>query len=58
MGIKQRLLALQRNTGLPFEVKDDEPNEITCKAMADAENGSDMHGPYNSVKELMEALDG
>lgn len=42
--------------GLPFEVKLDEPNEITYKAMDDAENGRDMHGPYNSVKELMEAL--
>ena len=41
--------------GLPFEVKLDEPNEITYKAMDDAENGRDMHGPYNSVKELMEA---
>lgn len=43
--------------GLPFEVKIDEPNENTYKAMADAENGQNMHGPYNSVKELMEALD-
>ena len=42
--------------GLPFEVKLDEPNEITYKAMDDAENGRDMYGPYNSVKELMEAL--
>ena len=42
--------------GLPFEVKVNEPNEITYKAMADAENNRDMHGPYNSVKELMEAL--
>ena len=42
--------------GLPFEVKLDEPNEITYKAMDDAESGRNMHGPYNSVKELMEAL--
>ena len=42
--------------GLPFEVKLDEPNEITYKAMDDAENGRDMYGPYNSVKELMEVL--
>ena len=42
--------------GLPFEVKLDEPNETTYKAMDDAENDRDMHGPYNSVKELMEAL--
>lgn len=43
--------------GIPFEVKTDEPNEITYKAIDDAENNNDMHGPYNSVKELMEALD-
>ncbi len=43
--------------GLPFEVKLDEPNEITYKAMDDAENDRDMHGPYNSVQKLMEALD-
>ena len=30
--------------GLPFEVKLDEPNEITYKAMDDAENGRDIHG--------------
>ena len=42
--------------GLPFEVKLDEPNELTYKAMDDAENGRDMHGPYNSMKELKEAL--
>lgn len=42
--------------GLPFEVKVNEPNEITYKAMEDTENNRDMHGPYNSVKELMEAL--
>lgn len=42
--------------GLPFEVKVNKPNEITYKAMEDTENNRDMHGPYNSVKELMEAL--
>ena len=42
--------------GLPFEVKLDEPNEITYKAMDDAENDRHMHGQYNSVKELIEAL--
>ena len=43
--------------GIPFEIKADEPNEITYKAMDDAENRKDMHGPYNSVQALMEALD-
>lgn len=34
-----------------------EPNETTYKAISDAENGNDMHGPFDSVKDLMEALD-
>lgn len=41
--------------GLPFEVKLDEPNENTYAAMEAAENG-DMFGPFDSVAELMEAL--
>lgn len=43
--------------GLPFEVKLDEPNETTYAAMAAAEKGEDMYGPFDSVAELMEALD-
>lgn len=42
--------------GLPFEVKMDEPNETTYAAMAAAENDDDMHGPFDNVAELMEAL--
>lgn len=42
--------------GLPFEVKMDEPNDVTYAAMAAAENDDDMHGPFDSVAELMEAL--
>ena len=42
--------------GLPFEVKLDEPNEFTYKAIDDTENGRDIHGPYNSTKELMDDL--
>lgn len=42
--------------GLPFEVKIDEPNETTYAAMAAAEKDEDMHGPFDSVDELMEAL--
>ncbi len=43
--------------GLPFVVKLDEPNEVTYRAMAAAEKGEDMHGPFDSVSEMMEALD-
>ncbi len=42
--------------GLPFDVRVDEPNEVTYKAMASAENEEDMYGPFNSVSDLMEAL--
>lgn len=43
--------------GLPFEVKLDEPNDVTYAAMAAAENEEDMYGPFDSVTALMEALD-
>ena len=42
--------------GLPFEVKLDEPNETTYAALADAEKDDEMYGPFDSVAELMEAL--
>lgn len=42
--------------GLPFEVKIDEPNEVTYAAMEAAENGEDIYGPFDSVSALMEAL--
>ncbi|MBR5344656.1 MAG: type II toxin-antitoxin system RelB/DinJ family antitoxin [Clostridia bacterium] len=41
--------------GLPFEIKLDEPNKETYKAIEAAEKG-DVYGPYNSVADLMEAL--
>lgn len=43
--------------GLPFEVKLDEPNEISIKAIEDAINDRNMSGPFDSVSDLMEALD-
>ncbi len=42
--------------GLPFEVRIDEPNELTYKAMEAAENDEEMYGPFDSVSDLMEAL--
>ena len=33
-----------------------EPNEITYNAMESSEKGEELHGPFNSVAELMEAL--
>ena len=45
-----------RYQGLPFEVRLDEPNEVTYAAMAAAEKGEDMYGPFDSVADLMKAL--
>ena len=45
-----------RYHGFPFDLTLEVPNEVTKKAMADAENGIDIHGPYDSVEALMEAL--
>ena len=45
-----------RYHGLPFDVRLDEPNEVTYAAMATAEKDEDMYGPFDSVEDLMEAL--
>lgn len=45
-----------RYHGLPFDVRIDEPNEVTYAAMEAAEKGDDVYGPFDSVAELMEAL--
>lgn len=42
--------------GFPFDVRL-EPNPTTYNAMQSAENDDDMHGPFDSVEALMEALD-
>lgn len=45
-----------REQGLPFEVSRNVPNAQTLAAMDDAEQGRDMYGPFDSVGDLMEAL--
>lgn len=45
-----------RYQGLPFEVRLDEPNKITYAAMEAAEKDEDIYGPFDSVADLMEAL--
>ena len=42
--------------GLPFAVRLDEPNEVTYAAMEAAEKDEDVYGPFDSVADLMEAL--
>lgn len=41
---------------IPFSIGRDIPNETTLKAMDDAEKGEDLYGPFDSVAEMMEAL--
>ena len=41
---------------IPFTIGRDEPNEVTLKAMEEAEKGEDMYGPFDSVADMMEAL--
>ena len=45
-----------RTNGIPFELVLDTPNEETIKAIKEADEGKDMHGPFHDVKSLMESL--
>ena len=45
-----------REQRLPFVVSKNTPNAVTLAAMDAAETGTDLHGPYDSVEDLMEAL--
>lgn len=42
--------------GMPFEIKIKTANTTTIKAMEMSENNEDMYGPFDSVSDLMEAL--
>lgn len=42
--------------GFPFEVRLNEPNDVTYAAIEACEKEEDMHGPFDSVVDLMEAL--
>ena len=41
---------------IPFAIRRELPNETTLKAMDEAENDENMHGPFDSVAEMMKAL--
>ncbi len=46
-----------RERRIPFEITAyNESNSVTYAAMEAAENANDIYGPFNSVSELMEAL--
>ena len=40
-----------------FGKSGEEPNSTTYAAMEDAENGENIFGPYDSVEEMMQALE-
>ena len=41
---------------IPFESRTNEPNETPHAAMESAVSGEDIHGPFTSVSDVMEAL--
>lgn len=41
---------------IPFKIRRELPNETTLKAMDHAEKDEFMYGPFDSVAEMMEAL--
>ena len=45
-----------REQQIPFQVTRNTPNAATLAAMAAAEKGEDLYGPYDSVSDLIEAL--
>ena len=45
-----------RERRIPFEIRTNEPNETTYAAMESAVSGEDIHGPFTSGSEVMEAL--
>lgn len=47
---------VSRERKIPFEVSAEIPNAETVAAMEAVEKGEDLYGPFDSVEELMEAL--
>ncbi|MCI8766093.1 MAG: type II toxin-antitoxin system RelB/DinJ family antitoxin [Lachnospiraceae bacterium] len=45
-----------REQQIPFSISKNVPNAVTTAAMEAAENNEDIYGPFDSVSELMEAL--
>ena len=41
---------------IPFDITTEVPNAKTLAAMENAESGNDVYGPFDTVAELMEAL--
>ncbi len=45
-----------REQQIPFQVTKNIPNAVTLAAMDASEKGEDLYGPYDSISDLMEAL--
>ena len=45
-----------REQRIPFQVSKNVPNAVTLATMDSSEKGEDLYGPYDSIPELMEAL--
>lgn len=45
-----------REQQIPFQISKNVPNAVTLSAMDASEMGEDLYGPYDSVSDLMEAL--
>jgi len=45
-----------REQQIPFQISKNVPGQITAAAIKEAEKGENMYGPYDSVDDLMEAL--
>ena len=45
-----------REQQIPFQVSKNVPNAVTLAAMDASEKAEDLYGPYDSVSDLMEAL--
>ena len=45
-----------REQRIPFQITKNVPNAVTLAAMDAAERGEDLYGPFDSVADLMEAL--
>ncbi|MFR4520576.1 MAG: type II toxin-antitoxin system RelB/DinJ family antitoxin [Fusobacterium sp.] len=56
VAINMFMKTVLRERGIPFELKLQEPNELTLKVLDEAEKGENLNGPYETIDELMEAL--
>lgn len=50
------LRQMVRDNAIPFTISRNEPNALTHTAIENAQNDTDMYGPFDSVSAAMEAL--